>query len=247
MHSHNWKTILGFALVALSAALYLIHYVIFHDFHHIFIYLVGDIAFVPIEVLLVTLIIHRLLSSREKRAVRNKLNMVIGAFFSEVGTDLLGILARLNRDADALRTHLIVENDWSAKRLSDARKRLRDIECKITLTTDDLGRLEEFLVGQRGFMLRLLENQSLLEHESFTDLLWATFHLTEELEKRGAFDNLPDTDIRRLEGDVKRVYRLIIVQWLLYLDHLKKSYPYLFSLSLRTNPFDPDASPVVTR
>lgn len=37
--------------------------------HHIFIYLVGDIAFVPIEVLLVTLIIHRLLETREKKAM----------------------------------------------------------------------------------------------------------------------------------------------------------------------------------
>ena len=32
--------------------------------------MVGDIAFVPIEVLLVTLIIHQLLSEREKRATK---------------------------------------------------------------------------------------------------------------------------------------------------------------------------------
>ena len=63
----NWQVFLGISLVALSAVFYLVHYAIFRDSHHIFIYLLGDIAFVPIEVLLVTLIIHRLLSAREKR------------------------------------------------------------------------------------------------------------------------------------------------------------------------------------
>ncbi len=41
------------------------------------------------EVLLVTLIIHQLLSDREKKSRLNKLNMIIGAFFGEVGTKLL--------------------------------------------------------------------------------------------------------------------------------------------------------------
>jgi hypothetical protein len=82
----NWQLVLGLSLVALSALFYLIHYAIFKDAHHIFIYMIGDIAFVPIEVLMVTLIIHRLLSEREKRSMLNKMNMVIGAFFSEVGT-----------------------------------------------------------------------------------------------------------------------------------------------------------------
>jgi len=58
---------LGLSLVVLSILFYLLHYAIFRDPHHIFIYLIGDIAFVFIEVLLVTLIIHQLLSDREKK------------------------------------------------------------------------------------------------------------------------------------------------------------------------------------
>lgn len=38
---------------------------------------------------MVTVIIHRLLVEREKPAMLQKMNMVIGAFFSEVGTALL--------------------------------------------------------------------------------------------------------------------------------------------------------------
>ena len=73
MKIFSWQVLLGFALVILSTLLYLIHYAIFGDAHHILIYLVGDIAFVPIEVLMVTLIIHHLLSEREKRLRLEKL------------------------------------------------------------------------------------------------------------------------------------------------------------------------------
>ena len=105
--------------------------------------------------------------------------------------------------------------------------------------------LKEFLVNKREFMLRLLENPNLLEHESFTDVLWAVFHLTEELEVRKCLDALPDADYKHLCGDMNRVYSQLARQWLGYMEHLKGSYPYLFSLALRTNPFNRTASPVV--
>ena len=83
----SWQLILGLSLVALSAIVYWIHYLIFHDIHHIFIYMLGDVASVFIEVLLVTLIMHNLLAHREKQSMLKKLNMVIGAFFSEFDTE----------------------------------------------------------------------------------------------------------------------------------------------------------------
>jgi hypothetical protein len=52
----SWQVTLGLVLIILSAVVYFAHYLVFHDVHHIFIYLVGDIAFVFIEVLLVTLV-----------------------------------------------------------------------------------------------------------------------------------------------------------------------------------------------
>ena len=105
--------------------------------------------------------------------------------------------------------------------------------------------LKNFLTGKRSFLLGLLENPNLLEHESFTDLLWAVFHLTEELNSRADTTGLPDTDYEHLSGDIKRAYVLLISEWLSYMKHLKVDYPYLFSLAVRTNPFDPDALPEV--
>ena len=56
---------------ALSALTYYAHFLIFHDVHHIFIYLVGDLGFMFLEVLLITLVFHELLSRREKRFVED--------------------------------------------------------------------------------------------------------------------------------------------------------------------------------
>lgn len=35
---------------------------------------------------------------------------------------------------------------------------------------------------------------------------------------------------------------LLAVSLVAYMKHLKEDYPYLFSLAVRTNPFDPNAS-----
>jgi voltage-gated potassium channel len=85
----------------------------------------------------------------------------------------------------------------------------------------------------------------LLEHETFTDLLWAVFHLTEELASRPALTALPDPDLDHLSGDMGRAYGLLASQWLDYMRHLESAYPYLFSLAVRLNPFDPDAEAVI--
>ncbi len=55
MNKGWWQTLFVLSLVLLSVALYVLHFVFFHDAHHIFIYLVGDLAFLPLEVLLVNL------------------------------------------------------------------------------------------------------------------------------------------------------------------------------------------------
>jgi len=245
MKRYKWQIILGLTLIGASVVFYFLHYVVFQDTHHIFIYLVGDIAFVPIEVLLVTLIIHRLLSHREKRAILNKLNMVIGAFFSEVGTELMSLFSAFDPNTTTICQDLVPTTNWCESEFLQVRQQLASYDYKIEIHKGDLETLRNFLLGNRGFLLGLLQNPNLLEHESFTELLWAVFHLTEELANREYLKQLPDKDFEHIAGDIKRAYSLLIAQWLRYMEHLQSDYPYLFSLAMRTNPFDRNASPVV--
>ena len=242
MKHFKWQIIFGISLIALSAILYSSQIFIFKRPHDTFFYILQDLAFVPISVLIVTLILDQLLRMREKRAMLKKMNMVIGAFFSEVGTGLLKSFLDFDVHYDETRENLIVTNEWSEREFSAVKKSLKVYDYKIESQKGDLENLKGFLIDKREFLLGLLENPNLLEHESFTDLLWAVFHLTEELACRADVKQLPVTDYAHLSGDIKRAYVLLISEWLAYMKHLKDVYPYLFSLAARTNPFDPNAS-----
>ena len=241
----NWEFKLGILLIASSALLYFIQYVIFKDAYTIFVYLLGSIAFLPLQVFLVTVIINKLLGEREKQARLEKLNMVVGAFFSEVGTKLLTYFSDFDPNLDKISKELVVNNDWTDKEFNTTSVRLKNYDYKVEIKQLGLKDLRSFLVGKRDFMLRLLENPNLPEHEKFTDLLRAVFHLTEELESRKELDNLPKPDEEHIAGDIKRAYVLLVWQWLDYMKYLKRNYPYLFSLAMRTNPFDEKASPFI--
>jgi hypothetical protein len=236
---------LAAVLIVLSAILYFIHYTLFRDAYHIFYYLVFDIAFLPIEVLLVTIIIDRLLKRRQKDAMMTKMNMVIGIFFSEVGVRLLRDIARADRNIQGIARDALVKNDWSAKGVIAMKNALATYQPDLEAEGFELTHMKEFLLSQRDFLLRLLENPNLLEHERFTDLLWAVFHLMDELSYREEFRGLPASDFAHVTGDVKRAYLTGMLQWVDYMKHLNDQYPYLFSLAMRSNPFDPNASVIV--
>ncbi len=238
--------LLACGFIALSVIIYLIHYAIFHDAHHIFIYMVGDLAFLPLEVFLVVVVIERLLTRREKQVMMQKLNMVVGAFFSEVGNKLLAMLpVYFDKDEDISR-HLAIAASWTHSDFKKAIALINTLDAQPDMAKVDLEYLKQLLVQKRQFLLALLENPNLLEHEQFTDLLWATFHLTEELESRPSLRDLPDTDLKHIATDIQRLYRHLAVQWLSYVEHLKANYPFLFSLVARMHPFQEYPSAIVT-
>ena len=242
MKRFSWRTNLILSLIAASLFFYLINYLLFRDPPFMLRLLTLQLGFVPISVILITLFLNQLLVRRERRNRLEKLNMVIGAFFSEVGTTLLKFFSDFNPRRDELSKELIVTNNWSAQDFASAHEYFRNYDFRIEMQTDRLEELRSFLIEKRGFLLRLLENPTLLEHESFTDLLWAIFHLTEELAHRTDVRKLPDSDYEHLANDTKRAYGILVSEWITYMQHLRDSYPYLFSLATRTNPLDPNAS-----
>jgi hypothetical protein len=222
-----------------------VHYLVFRDIHHIFIYMVGDLAFLPLEVLLVGIIIERILSRREKQEKLQKLNMVIGTFFSEVGNDLMRDLLVYFRNNKDISQNLNVKNNWTKKDFQAAREYAEHLKVDIDYRNLDFKQLRDVLAGKRDFLLTMLGNPGLLENDRFTDLLWAVTHLAEELKARPSFDNLPESDLLHLSGDIQRFYDHLASEWLDYVEHLKANYPYLFSLTMRTHPFLENPSPIV--
>ena len=241
----RWKLLAGIILVTLSLALYTVHYLIFQDAHHLLIFLVSDIAFIPFEVLIVTLIIDQMLESREKQQRMEKLNMVIGTFFSTLGTQLLLMLSRADPGVTNIQSRIPSGNTLNDDQFSAMRSGILSHQYSVNAAQVDLVTLRDLLAKNEEFLLRIVENPMVFEHESFTDLILAVTHLAEELKAREDLTSLPPSDIAHLQGDMNRVYSQLVPAWVRYMEYLKAHYPYLFSLAMRKNPFSLTASVIV--
>lgn len=227
-------------LVLLSLALYLVQLYVFRSPRDTFFYVLQDIAFLPLQIALVTVVLGRYLKNREKTDKLKKISMVINAFFSEAGTDVLKKLAGFSGNFEEVRPNLDVQLDWSDKNFSKTIRYLANVDFQIKCNPDELESLKELLRNMRDFLIRMLENPNLLEHDTFTDMLLAVFHLTEELIARDEFEDENAMDMAHLSIDIQRALRTLLIQWVSFMKHLRSEYPYLYSLEVRRNPFCKD-------
>jgi hypothetical protein len=238
----GWKTWLAITLVIISFALFFFMWGTFTDRQEEEVFLFFEaLAFLPIEVLLVILVIDSLLKSKDRQMRLDKMSMVIDTFFSEVGSELIRRFLRFDRSSK-IAENLNVTAEWTDAQYLGAKESVGSYNSDISCDSADLVSLRVFVAQKRQFLLTLLANPNLLEHESFTELLRATFHLTEELIGRKDLETISKADRDHLAGDIRRAYLLLNGQWLDYMLHLKRNYPYLYSLAVRTNPFNPSAS-----
>ena len=247
MKGFRFYLTVGLICMAASALLYSLHYLIYRDTHHIFIYLLGDIAYLPLEVFLVVIVIERVLAHREKQTMLHKLNMTIGAFFSEIGNHILADLIIKFDNHEEISRNMNVTANWTAKDFKQADAFADHLKIDLDIRKVDLAELKKFLAQRRTHLLTLLGNPNLLEHDRFTDLLWATTHLDEELEARASLRDLPKADLEHLAIDIQRMYDHLASEWLDYVQHLKSNYPFLFSLVLRTHPFQEKPTAVLAQ
>jgi hypothetical protein len=247
MNIRSWYFALGAGLLAFSVIVYTAQIIVFHKPGDTFFYLFQDLAFVPTQVLLVMLLLDRWLRKKEREAMMSKLNMVIGVFFSEIGTVLIKTLIKMDATLKVPCDKLMIAATWKDADFASAAVYHKFIKYELNFDASAMNEMKVFLLSRRQEMLRLLENPNLLEHETFTDLLWAVFHLADELGHRDNLSILPLADMEHLKGDAVRALGLLVDEWLVYMKHLRRDYPYLFSLAVRINPFNPDASPVMQK
>lgn len=237
----KWIIRLVAVCVILAVICFSLDYLLFQDSQNIIQFLLNETGFVFVSVILVTLVLDRILESRETENRMQKLNMVIGTFFSEIGTELITLIADFDASLPQLSKHLLINNDWEQADFIKAQEIVQQHNAKVSVPEGDLKKLKILLRDNQDFLLGLLQNPNLLENEDFTNLLWALFHTSEELNNRNNLDNMAEADKVHICGDLARAYKALLCEWLSYLSHQKVNYPYLFSFSIRTNPFDPDA------
>jgi len=229
-------------LVVISSIIYIVQLLIFKSPNQTGYYFLQDLAFMPLHVAIVSLILDGIISARERKERLRKMNMAINAFFGEAGTDLVLMLNTFLTESENFKTELEISGKWNDKDFQKAVKMIKKHDFKMNSRVGDIVELKTLLIAKRPFLLTMLENSNLLEHDTFTDMLWAVFHITDELVARESLIDLPGPDLDHLSLDIKRAYVTLLVEWVHYIEHLQTTYPYLFSMAVRKNPFDDNRS-----
>jgi hypothetical protein len=182
-------------------------------------------------------------NKRGKQIRLEKLNIIIGFFFSETGTQLLKIFTNNDHKLErSVRQSFMINSQWNDNDYASLKNQRPNFQLDIDEKNIRFVEIKKFLDDKGEVLIRLLENPTLQEHEDFTELIIAILHLKEELTARNQVKKLSDADRKHLAGDCKRAYFLLVDQWINYVQFIQKRYPFLFSLAVRQNPFDIDAS-----
>lgn len=227
----------GVLLIAFSAVLYFINYLMFRDAHHLIVVIAEELAFMPIYVFITAVIAERLLTKKEKMEMHRKMNALVGTFFTEMGYEMIKIIIGLDKNFPKIKDELINVENWDEARSKHIAGIVEHHKYYAPKGCDDLYVMKDLILAKKDFLLELMSNSSLIEKDEFSELLLAVNHILEEFRTRGEISNFNNEDVGHLHVDIERAYRHLINGWVTYMIHLGKEYPYLYVLALRVNPF----------
>ncbi|MDH8679767.1 hypothetical protein QE109_16535 [Fusibacter bizertensis] len=237
MKKYKHTFILGILLIGLSAALHALHYLLFKDLHHIMVFLVSDLAFIPLEVFFVSVVLERIIEKRDERVVAKKHNMLIGLFYQEIGNFVLNHFVKSDRNIQNLEFKAQIDFKWDTQKYDELKKCISAHKYAINMSSVDLKSLDEALTKHKELIVNLISNPTIHEHGQFSEVLMSLFHLADEL-KVHHLDDLVQSDLDHIQVDSERVYHLLAMEWVSYMSHMQVDYPYLFLTAVKNNPFD---------
>ncbi|MDO5848264.1 MAG: hypothetical protein Q4P18_01900 [Methanobrevibacter sp.] len=242
----DWKIRFAVVMIIIAFIFFASRMLYLGDSEEVVSYLWKQIGFIPVNILLVAFLIDGIISKKEHEAILEKVDMIMGTFFTKLGNDLVHMISTAS--VNTVSTHALKNiRDWDDKDYENKLKEFKEhpVEFDTALKGEErakfLNEIQDILSENRDFIINLINNPNLLKKGEFSGLMIALLHLDEELARRGDLNNVSDTDFAHLKGDIARVYSHLIYEWIYYLRYLNKFYPYMISLAIRTNPFDCDA------
>lgn len=220
------KIIIGLGIV--SAAIYILQILIFHDPRNTFFYIFQDLAFMPVSIAIATLLIGDLVDRHETKERIEKTRMLTSTFYTHVGVYLIEAMLQVTDERAQLGSALAVQCD-SEDEVRKVQNRVKELDLHVHLTKECYDRVTDLMDQSSTAMLVLASSPVLLEHEEFTDMLWGIFHLTDERRIRGEYENLTEEDRLHLEKDYARVLTKLVSEAIANAQYLQKVYPDYYS------------------
>lgn len=224
-------------LLCVSALLYAIHYLIFRDLHHLAIFGLHELAFVPLEVILVTLGLDQLVEKTHREEARSKVSIIETLYFNESGGTMLRYLTSFDPDAARLRELLQVTEDWHSSDFRQAIRQLKSYPFLLDLDRIDFFGLHYHLSQRHEYYRSMLENPALTQSEAFTEMIMKIYLLWEELDGRTNLYQLPEKDRSYLAELLHEIYRELTEYWLDNVYNHSIHNRFRLHRAVESNPF----------
>lgn len=226
-----------FLLLGASALMYAAHYLIFRDLHHLAIFGLHELAFLPLEVILVTLGMDRLVERTHREESRSKVGIIETLYFNESGSTMLRYLISFDPDSPRLRQLLQVTADWRAQDFIQATRQLKNYAFQLDLEKVDFFGLHYHLSQRHEYYRSMLENPALTQSEAFTEMIMKIYLLWEELDGRTNLYQLPAADRDYLADLLHEIYRELTEYWLDHVYNHSVHNRFRLHRAIESNPF----------
>lgn len=230
---------LSFILILIfsSLVLYTIHYLLFKNIYGTISTVLFSVAFTPLQAVINTQIINKILIQRDKVRNEKKLDMLVENFYSQIGTDLLKIFTTSDSNLSTISAISLDTNCMEDKYFKCLSKALSTYEYSIKENQINFDNIYEILNSNMKVFMSLLNNPILDEDSTFTDTLNSLVHLKKELEFRYIDSNLDNLEKEHIIKDLNSAYKLLSKEWISYIDRLSRLYPDLYIKELVYSPF----------
>lgn len=201
-------------LLCTSVVLYVLHYLVFRDLHHIGIFFLHELAGMPLEVILVSLFFDKLIEKTHEEENKSKLSIIETLFFNESGGNMLRYLSSFDPNFQQLSAVLAVRMDWKSVDYQAARLHLKDYPFQLDVEKVDFFGLHYHLDERHAYYRNILENPALTQSNEFTELVMKIYLMWEELDCRTDLYNLDLHEKHYLGELLTEIYEELVVYWL---------------------------------
>ncbi len=214
-------------LLLISICLYGIQIMIFRDPATTEFYLLQDLAFMPITIIIATIVVGEILNEKEKRERESNTRMLTSTFYTQVGASFMNMLIQASENEVEIR-NILQKQVNTEKEIKQMQEEVKQLNCQIHLTEDIYREVTHIVSENRMAILVLSSNPMILEQRSFTNLLWGMFHLEDEFRIRGAYHQLSQEDKAHIAEDLEKVLQLLLLNSIPNAKYLKDTYPHLY-------------------
>lgn len=228
----------SFLLILLVILFYYIYYFIFGGIKSLMESLIMSIATIPLDILVTGFIANYIVEKKEREKKENEMNMIIGIFYNQVGTEVLDVLVKADNCIENIRNTALIKKDWKQEQYKILYEKLNQYEYCVDINKLDLSKLKDILLKNEDFFIDLILNPTIQDKELFTETIVAMIHLKDELNDRFIGEELDDYEKVHITVDLNMAYKSLALRWVDYMYHLQTLYPQLFTKALVTSPFD---------